>query len=240
MNPLSGFSDWALALLPRMFLYPGGLAIVAALLMTLFMPRPATDATRTTPTTLQHKALHLVALANIPALACAWAALSILPLPGVPPLPFAVDRFTLVAVIAISLLFDFTVKAETNRDEIWPNLAIVLALMSPVASQGGLVLGTGEPSVVDYQAGAAVLAGLVGLFEGVGYGWSRAARWLAWWGMVMALGMVPGGMWGFASLPAAVALGWVAQRLGWSRYATMLAYLLALATLLTSLLLPPG
>lgn len=220
-----------------MFLYPGGLAIVAALLMALFMPRPVTDTTRTT---LLHKALRLVAHANIPALACAWAALSILPLPSVPPLPFPVDRFTLVAITAISLLFDFTLKSESNRYELWPNLAIVVALMSPVASQRGLVLGVTEPGIVDYLAGAAVLAGLVGLFDGGGYGWSRAARWLAWWGAVMALGMVPGGMWGFASLPAALVLGWIAQRLGWGRYAIMLAYLLALASLLTSLLLPPG
>ena len=211
--------------------------MVAALLLSLFMQRPATDTTRTT---LLHRAMRLVAHANIPALACAWAALSILPWPGVPPLPLPVDRFTLVAITAISLLFDFTLKSESNRDELWPNLAIVLALMSPLASQRGLVLGVAEPGVVDYLAGAAVLAGLVGLFEGVGYGWSRSARWLAWWGTVMALGMVPGGMWGFVSLPAALALGWVAQRLGWNRYATLLAYLLALAELLTSLLLPPG
>lgn len=237
MNPLSGFSDWALALLPRIFLYPGGLAIVAALLLALFMQRSATDTTRTT---LLHKVLRLVAHANVPALACAWAALSILPLPGVLPLPFPIDRFTLVAIITISLLFDFTVKTESNRDELWPNLAIVLALMSPLASQRGIVLGIGEPGVVDYLAGAAVVAGLVGLFDSVGYGWSRAARWLAWWGAGMALGMVPGGMWGFVSLPAALALGRIAQRLVWGRYATLLAYLLALAALLTSLLLPPG
>jgi hypothetical protein len=237
VNPLAGFSDWALALLPRMFFYPGGLAIVAALLLALFMPRHATDTTRRT---LIHKTLRLVAHANIPGMACAWAALSILPLPGVSTLPFPVDRFTLVVVIAISLLFDFTVKGESNRDELWPNLAIVLALISPVASQRGLVLGTAEPDAVGYLAGAAVLSGLVGLFESVGYGWSRAARWLAWWGAGMAIGMVPGGMWGLLSLPAALALGWVAQRLGWSRYATLLAYLLALGALLTSLLLPPG
>jgi hypothetical protein len=112
--------------------------------------------------------------------------------------------------------------------------------MSPVASQRGLVLGVAEPGVLDYLAGAAVLAGLVGLFDGVGYGWSRAARWLAWWGAAFALGMVPGGMWGFVSLPGAMMLGWVAQRLGWGRYATLLAYLLALSALLTSLLPPPG
>ena len=237
MNPLAGFSDWALALLPRIFLYPGGLAIVAALLLALFMPRSATDTTRTT---LHHKTLRLVAHANIPALACAWAATSILPLPGVSALPFPVDRFTLVAAIAISLLFDFTAKGESNRDELWPNLAIVLALMSPLASQRGLMQGLAEPDMVGYLAGAAALVGLMGLFDSVGYGWGRAARWLAWWGAVMALGMVPGGMWGVVSLPAALVLGWTAQRLGWSRYATMLAYLLVLAALLTSLLLPPG
>ncbi|MDQ5824271.1 MAG: hypothetical protein M3441_08665 [Chloroflexota bacterium] len=237
MNPLAGFSDWALALLPRMFLYPGGLAIVAALLLALFMPRPATDTTRTS---VLNEALRLVAHVNIPALACVWAALSILPLPGVSPLPFPVDRFTLVAITAISLLFDFILKSKSNRDELWPNLAIVLALTSPAASQSGLVLGVAEPGVVDYLAGAAVLAGLVGLFDSVSYGWSQAARWLAWWGAAMALGMVPGGMWGFVSLPGAMVLGWTAHRQGWSRYATLLAYLLALAALLTSLLLPPG
>ena len=237
MNPLAGFSDWALALLPRMFLYPGGLAIVAALLMALFMPRPAAG---TTPTTPLHKTLHLIAHANIPALACAWAALSILPLPGISLLPFPADRFTMVAIIAISLLFDLATRRESGREELWPNLAIVLALMSPVTSQRGLVPGASGPGVVDYLAGAAVVAGLVGLFESVSYGWSRAARWLAWWGAAFALGMVPGGMWGLVSLPLALVLGWGAQRLGWSKYATLLAYLLALAALLTSLLLPPG
>ena len=237
MNPLAGFSDWALALLPRMFLYPGGLAIVAALLLALFMPRPATV---TAPTTLLHKTLHLIAHANIPALACAWAALSILPLPGVSLLPFPIDRFTVVAIIAISLLFDLATRSESDPEELWPNLAIVLALMSHVASQRGLVPGAAGPDVVAYLAGAAVMAGLVGLLESVGYGWSRAARWLAWWGAAFALGMVPGGMLGLVSLPGVLVLGWGAQRLGWSKYATTLAYLLALAALLTSLLLPPG
>jgi hypothetical protein len=237
VNPLAGFSDWALALLPRLFLYPGGLTVAAALLLALFMSRPATGTARTS---LLRETLHLAATANIPALACAWVALSILPLPGLAPLPSPVDRFSVVAIIAASLLFDLAGSKEDQRDELWPGVAIVLALMSPVALQRGLMPGGADPGAVGYLAGAAVLAGLVGLFGGVGNGWSNAARWLAWWGAAFALGLMPGGTWGWISLPAALVLGWVAQRLGWGRYATMLAYVLGLGALVTALLLPPG
>lgn len=233
MNPLAGFSDWALALLPRMFLYPGGLAIIAAFLLALFMSRPVRTA-------VLHDALQLLARANIAALALAWATLSILPLPGVNPLPFPVDRFSLVAVTGISLLLDLVSRKERDADELWPSLAIVLALMSPVALQRGLVPGEPSQSIASYVTAAAVLAGLVGLFGSVRNGWSNAARWLAWWGATLALGVVPGDVWELVTLPAALVLGLVAQRLDWSRYATFLAYVLALAALATSLLLPPG
>ncbi|MEA2572741.1 MAG: hypothetical protein QOH93_39 [Chloroflexia bacterium] len=236
MNPLAGFSDWALALLPRLFLYPGGLALIGALLLALLLPRPNSDSAQTT----LHRALHLVAHANIPALACVWAALSILPLPGVSPLPFPVDRFSILAITAMSLLFDFTAKSERNRSELWPNVAIVLALMSPVAAQRGLVTGPAAEGVIGYLAGAAVLAGLVGLFDSMGEGWSQAARWLAWWGVAFALSMLPAGVWGLLTLPLALGLGWGARRLAWSRYVALLAWLLATSALLTALLLPPG
>ncbi|HEY0068598.1 MAG TPA: hypothetical protein VGE04_01370, partial [Chloroflexia bacterium] len=169
MNPLAGFSDWALALLPRLFLYPGGVAMVAALLLALFTPRQTTGKGRTS---LLRETLHLAANANTPALACAWAALSILPLPGLAPLPFPVDRFSLVAIIAVSLLFDLTGAREDRRDELWPGVAIVLALMSPVALQRELMPGGAGQGVVSYLAGAAVVAGLVGLFGSVRYEWS--------------------------------------------------------------------
>ncbi len=132
MNPLSGFSDWALALLPRMFLYPGGLALAAAFLIALFASHLATGSTGTPSL---RKVLRLVARANIPGLACAWAGLAILPLPGVAPLPFPVDHFALVAITTISLLFDLALTGEDSASELWHTLPIVLALMSPIASQ---------------------------------------------------------------------------------------------------------
>ena len=234
MNPLAGFSDWALALLPRMLLYPGGLAIIAALSLALFKSRRATD------TPLLRNTLLLAANANILSLSCAWAALSILPIPGMAPLPFPADRFSILALIAASLLFDLVPAEEGDRGELWPTLAIVLALMSPIASQRGLMpVGQGN-NVTGYLAGAAVLVGLVGLFGSALYGWSGAARWLAWWGAGFALGVLPAGAWGLVTLPLTLALGWAAQRLGWGRYVTLLAYLLALGALATALPRPPG
>ena len=233
MNPFAGFSDWALALLPRMFLYPGGLAIVTALLLALFVLGPARTAAL-------HYALQLLVHANIAALALAWAALSILPLPGVKALPFPVDRFSLVAVTGISLLVGLVASKETDTVELWPSLAIVLALMSPIALQRGFVPGEQSQGIVSHVTAAAVLAGLVGLFGSVRNGWSSAARWLAWWGAAFSLGVWPGDVWALITLPAALVLSSVAHRMGWSRYATLLAYVLALAALATSLLLPPG
>jgi hypothetical protein len=234
VNSLAGFSDWALALIPRLFLYPGGLAIAAALALALFTSRRAPG------TSVPRHALSLVANANILSLALAWAALSILPIPGMAPLPFPVDCFALVAVVAASLLFDLLAAKEDHRDEIWPNLSIVLALMSPVTWQDGLMPDVRDQGISSYLAGAAVLAGLVGLFGGMRYGWSSAARWLAWWGAAFALGVLPAGAWGLATLPAALVLGWVARRLGWGGYATLLAYLLGLAALATALPRLPG
>lgn len=237
MNPLAGFSDWALALLPRLFLYPGGPGLVAALFLALGM---SWGATATTPSTALRQTLRLLTKANIPALACAWAALSILPLPGLGALPFPVDRFSMLAVTATSLLFDLLTPGETSREELWPSLAIALALMSPVVLQRGLAPGAQEQGIVSFVAGAAVMTGLAGLLGSTRYGWSGAARWLAWWGAAFALGASPGEMWGWATLPATLALGWLAQRLGWGKYATLTACLLALAALLIALLLPRG
>ncbi|HVF98659.1 MAG TPA: hypothetical protein VND68_02365, partial [Chloroflexia bacterium] len=93
MNPLAGFSDWALALAPRLFLYPGGLAIAAALVLALYTSRRATG------TPVVRYAFSLITDANTLSLALAWAALSILPMPGTAPLPFPVDRFSLVSVV---------------------------------------------------------------------------------------------------------------------------------------------
>ena len=233
MNPLAGFSDWALALLPRLFLYPGGLAIVAALFLAVVTTRPAAS------TALPRHALRLVADANILSLACAWAALAILPLPATSPLPLPADRFSIVAIVSASLLFDLATARDEHRDELWPSLAIALALMSPVASQRGLAPGDYDQGITGYVAGAAVLMGLAGLFGG-NHGWSGAARWLAWWGAAFALGALPGGALGLVTLPAALALGSGARRLGWGRYATLLAYVLALGALATSLPQPPG
>ncbi len=237
MSPLAGFSDWVLALLPRIFFYPGGAGLAAALCLALITLRGAASRGRGGVLLV---VLRFLTAANIPALACAWAALSILPLPGVAPLPFPVDRFSLLAVAATSLLFDLMRPGEANRDELWPDLAIVLALMSPLVLQRGLALGAQGQGVVAYVAGAAVLAGLVGLFGSARYGWSGAARWLAWWGAGMAWAAVPGEAWGWATLPAALTLGWAVQRRGWGKYAAPVACALAMSALLTALLLPPG
>ncbi|HET6312499.1 MAG TPA: hypothetical protein VFH60_01580, partial [Chloroflexia bacterium] len=166
--------------------------------------------------------------------------LSILPVPGTAPLPFPVDRFSIVAVVAASLLFDLIASKEPPQDELWPSLAILLALMSPLAWQGELMPGNGDEGVSGYLAGAATLVGLAGLFGGTRYGWSAAARWLAWWGSALALGTLPAGAWGLVTLPAAMVLGWAAQRPGWGKYATLLACVLALGALATALPRLPG
>lgn len=233
MNPLAGFSDWALALLPRLFLYPGGLAMAAALALALFTSGPVAG------TSVARHALRLVANTSILPLALAWAALAILPVPGMAPLPFPVDHFSIVAIVAASLLFDLIASKERDQDELWPSLAILLALMSPLAWQVGLMPGDGGEGVSGYLAGAATLVGLVGLFGSTRYGWGAAARWLAWWA-ALALGTLPAGAWGLVTLPATLVLGWVAQRLGWGKYATLLACVLALGALATGLPRLPG
>ena len=237
MNPFAGFSEWALTLLPRLFLYPGGLGMLLALLLALLLRRIGRSTSKTTP--LQD-ALRMLATANVLSLACAWAGLALLTLPFTSPVPQPVDRFALLSLVIASLLFDLAINREPGTGEVWPSVAIVLALMSSLPRQSGLLAAEDPGLLMETLMEGAVLAGLVGLFGSVQNSWSGMARMLAWWSVTVTLGVLSSDLWGLLTLPASLAVGLVVWRRGWSGYATALAYLLALVSLLTSLLLPQG
>lgn len=187
MSELAPFSEWTFALLPRLFIYPGGVWLLPALLFWRLLsggyrslaPRPL--------------ARSLMG-ANLLSLATAWTAISLLPLPGAPPLPFPADRFTLLALLALSLLLDNYSSAEG-----WLGAGVTLALIAPVAGGSVLLLSPGSGRLSEWLAALAVLAGLVGIasLRASQQSLQASARGLAWLG----LGAHP--LWASMQLPLA-------------------------------------
>ncbi len=255
MAELSAFSDWTLALLSRLFIYPGGLWMLIALLwlrlavgMSTEYRVPSTEG-RVLPTTnsVLGTRYSVLVRANLPALAAGWAALALLPLPGVALLPVPCDRFSLAALIVVSLALDSRDREEWGWTETSLSVAITLAAMTPVAGGKGLFIREPGIGLADWLSASAVVAGLVGLLPGAARDLSGAVRWLAWLGLGIAplWGIQPAVLLGvyWVSLVYLVAvailagLGLAARRRGGTGTISLIAWSLALASLVAALLL---
>jgi hypothetical protein len=174
MNPLGPFSDWMLALLPRLFLYPGGLWLLGlVVLMRLVSGVPGTRRVSTL--------VRDFAAANTLSLAVAWVAVALLPLPGANPLPAAPDRLVLTALPLVSLLLSAKESLAIGRAAAVAGLT--LALLVPLLQGRELYLVRAEGSLSVVLATLAVGVALVALWADVPRDLAASARWLAWLGL---------------------------------------------------------
>jgi hypothetical protein len=228
---LAAFSDWTLDLLPRLFLYPGGLFLVGAIALL----RAASGGLGAqSPRAL----LHDFARANTLSLAIAWAAVAMVPAPGWL-LPFAPGATVLALLLALSLLLDIT--GERGREQALAGAAVTLALLVPA-------VGSGAGLVVWIAAGLAVLAGVyaLGALRVDLAAQARAVGWVWLW-LSGGLAYLPTGLaWLALVLLAAGALvvGLVLRAARAGRVASAaalpaIAWSLALPSLLAALLLAP-
>jgi hypothetical protein len=208
MTGLEGFSDWVLALLPRFFLYPGGVWLLVALVGLRFAGggkaslRPATLITD-------------LLKASLPALSVAWAVISLLPLPGASVLGAPIDRLTLAAIILTSLVLD----AAPDWKEVAISVGMALAVLSPLAGESGLLSEARSWEVSSALSMVCVAVGLVALSSRVGRDLPGAVRWLAWLGLGLAPVLagwgepfLPGIYWTSLVYAAAIAIFAVAGR----------------------------
>jgi hypothetical protein len=234
MTPLAGFSDWTLALLPRLFLYPGGLWLLVALIVLLV-------ATGGRETRRYRSLLHDLTQANLPALATAWAAISLLPLPGTQPLPFPADRLSMASLLALSMLFD---APSTRREQGMAGTAITLAIMAPLAGGQAILNVGGEVTIADWLSLLAVAVGLAALAADGAPSLPGGVRWLGWLGLgatpIWHQALISNALW--VSLVYALAIGMIAWTsvIVWRRANRMLAvgvaFGMAAASLLAALL----
>lgn len=209
MSGLEGFSDWTLALLPRLFLYPGGVWLLAALL-GLRVTSGGWSAVR--PQALVRD----LSRASLLALAVAWAASSLVPLPAASPLSSQVDTFALVALLVASLALDEVKRGASGWREGWVSIGMALAVLAP-AVQGRTLLGyVSTWNISSVLSMVCVGVGLIALSVDTGRHLPGAVRWLGWLGL------------GFAPVLA----GWP-QVPGGGFYWTSLIYALSIATLVS-------
>lgn len=228
MNPLAGFSDWVLALVPRLFFAPGGVCLLLAFALYSIAKRNLIGLSL-------RQLFHAFLRENTLALAFAWTATALVPLAGIAPLPFPVDAFSLLSLPVISLAFDI-VDNKKNIGEIVGVLAITAALLSLALPEKRLLVpGPGNGSLSWVVLGA-VVAGLGALAPSAGLGINGAMRWLALGltGLTLAasfnLEVV------VALLVGCFAVGLGAAKLGWSKATPVLACVLAALALLIQLL----
>lgn len=196
---LSHFSEWALALLPRLFLYPGALFALAAWVML----RLAVDGvTGINPRTLILSMTRL----NLPA-ALAWVAVALLPLPAAAPLSFPAGTFVIAGLLLTSLVTGWS--GLTGEREYVPaaalsaNIALAAAVIAPAAAGSTLLRPTVEGTggqITQWLALAAGMAGLCVLAPGAAREFSSGLRWLAW------LGLLAYPLFGQGFIPALLAL----------------------------------
>ena len=191
MTPeLAQFSDWVLALLPRLFIYPGGLWLLAGVALI----RLAGDGTKGVG---PRAWLDDLIGAGLPSLAIAWAGVALLPLPGASVLPTPVDRWSLAALLAVSLLLDLGMQGANRTRMAHAGAAITLAILAPLAAGDSLLeLPADLASRAPLAFGLAVVAVVVGLVGMVWWGGSGPAgqvRGLGW--LALALISVSGDMW---------------------------------------------
>jgi hypothetical protein len=183
---LASFSDWTLALLPRLFLYPGGLWLLVVLLALRFASGGARSVS---PRAL----LADLSRANLLSISAAWVALALAPFPGAATLPSPVDSLVLAAIAVLSLLLDTAEGGDSPQSHwrverrLWAAGAITLALVLPTLVSGSLLVPSGGSTLFLAASSLAVVAGLLALC------WERNSeiagqvRWLAWF----CLGVVP-------------------------------------------------
>ncbi|MEO6457389.1 MAG: hypothetical protein ABIO92_03810 [Chloroflexia bacterium] len=196
MNDLAGFSEWTLALLPRLFLYPGGLWLLAVLVGLRFIVAGRRAAS---PHALQPDLLR----ADLPSMATAWVAVALLPLPGENSLPFPTDRLALVGLLAISLAFDrlrelrITTEPPRRQEhqetaksfivlnyERFVEIAILTAVIVPIAGLSTLLDANGGLS--GWLSLLAVLLGMITLARQAANDLTLAVRLVGWLGLAAA------------------------------------------------------
>lgn len=234
MNPLSGFSDWVLALLPRLFLLPGAPALLLAVALYYLADRARSNPTITGPHALAHAFLR----GNTLALATAWVGVALVPFPGMAPLPFPVDTFALLSLPVASLAFDLFSGKKIESQEIGGVLALIVAVPA-LALQGSRLFDTGSNEGAAAWLGLGSMAcGLVALFPGVAWGISGAMRWLTLGAIGLEIGAALNLTFVAGLLAGAYVLGALATRFGWGKGVLALAYALAAFAVLTRLLQP--
>ena len=213
MTPeLAAFSDWTLALLPRLFLYPGGLSVLAALLLL----RPFSGGLHSiSPRAI----LSDLPTSNLLSIALSWAAISLAPFPDASPLPFPVDRFALAILPALSLLLDITYKADHPRS-VFPSAAITLALLVPALAPNALLPPPASLTISTALSMLAVASGLLAISPATAL--ASQTRWLAW----LCLGLSP--LWPLIPLDSTI----------WASIITLLA--LIILSILSNLLARAG
>jgi hypothetical protein len=229
---LAAFSDWALTLLPRLFLYPGGLFLLVAL-MLLRVASGGVGAL--TP----RAALRDFARTDTLSLALVWAAVALLPLPSWS-LPFEPEVPALALLLALSLLLDIT--GNGSREQALAGGAITLAVLVPA-------VGFAAGALVWAVVGLAVLAGVYALAaaqEGGLAGQARAIGWLwAWLSTGLPFLSFEQRWLALVLLPAAALVVGLALRAARGKRmpgvaaASAIAWFLALLSLLATLLLAP-
>jgi len=176
MTELASFSDWVLALFPRLFLYPGGVWMLAALLFMRLTSRG--------PASLKPVALASDLLKDsLPPLALAWTTLALTPLPSASLLSTPIDRFVLCALALLSMLVGSKVQMDWEG---WINIGLALAVLAPLAS-GIALMGTSQAaSISGVLSMLAVTLGLAALSSEIGRSLSHDVRWLVWLGLGFA------------------------------------------------------
>jgi hypothetical protein len=172
-DPSAAFAAWVLGLLPRLALWPGGVALLLAGGGAWWAGRRGGGGAA------------LPALERL-ALALAWAAVAFLPLPGTPPLPLAPD-----ALVLLGLLLAATGLAGAHAP---PGGGVGLcagavAVLAAGAGSLGLPFAAGLPLVGALAAGAYAW-GLASMGAAPASGPPSILRlllWLGWLGLGWAI-----------------------------------------------------
>jgi hypothetical protein len=196
---LAAFADFMLAAVPRLLLYPGGLfAAACALVLGFALPR----ITRTPPSEAQSGPAREGE--TLAALALAWTAWALLPLPAAPALPGAPDLLGPLTLLLAATLLARAARpgADWRREALGRPLLLgapVVALAA-LGAPGLLPAPAGDvsplASLARFPAGLAFVVGFcvspgTAPWTAQGHILARAAgwmEWLGWLGLAAALG----------------------------------------------------
>ena len=199
---LAAFADFMLAVAPRLLLYPGGLfAAACAIMLAVVLPRiTRTAAAEPGPPPAREGE-------TLAALALAWTAWALLPLPGTPTLPGAPDLLSPLALLLAATLLARGARpgVDWRREALGRPLLLGAPLVALVALGAPGLLPT-PPAEVPFLAALgrllAALAFVVGFcvcYAAPGTApWTAHSRlmaraagwmeWLGWLGLAAALG----------------------------------------------------